>query len=39
MSRIVVFKEVDSFSLVICYPDRIKGFHCCLSSTSKHLEY
>lgn len=38
MSRIVSFKEVDSFSRVICYPDGVKGFHCCLSSKSKHLE-
>lgn len=38
MSRIVLFKEVDSFSHVACYPDGVKGFHCCLSSKSKHLE-
>jgi len=37
MSRIVFFKEVDSFSHVICYPDGVKGFHCCLSSKSKDL--
>lgn len=32
------FKEVDSFSPVICYPDGVKDFHSCLSSKSKHLE-